>query len=223
MVEDEAFKARKSKNTKRNRSAVSAEVYGEFNRKEDFKPPVYPKSEEAITRILILLNKSILFKGLDDKDTKIVIDAMQDRLCKPGETIIEEGEGGDVLFMVDEGEFECHKKIDGVTTYLKTYKIGEAFGELALLYNAPRAATIKAKTSGKLYALDRNTFNNIVKESTVKRKKLYEDTLKKVELLDSIDPYERTQICDVLKEAKYSPGEYVIRQGDSGDKFYIVV
>ena len=47
--------------------------------------------------------------------------------------------------------------------------------------------------------------------------------MKKVELLDSVDSYERTQICDVLKESKYGPGEYVIRQGDTGDKFYIVV
>lgn len=223
LVEDEAFKARKSKNSKRNRSAVSAEVYGEFNRKEEFRPPVHPKSEEAITRILVLVSKSVLFKGLDDKDARIVIDAMQGRLCYAGETIIQEGEGGDVLYIVDEGEFDCHKKIDGVATYLRTYKVGEAFGELALLYNAPRAATITAKTSGRLYALDRNTFNSIVKGSAVRRKKLYEDALKKVELLDSVDPYERLQICDVLKEAKYSPEEYVIRQGDAGDRFFIVV
>jgi cAMP-dependent protein kinase regulator len=64
--------------------------------------------------------------------------------------------------------------MNGVQTYLKTYQIGEAFGELALLYNAPRAASIKAKTTGRLFALDRNTFNSIVKESAIKKKRLYE-------------------------------------------------
>jgi len=48
---------------------------------------------------------------------------------------------------------------------LKTYKPGEAFGELALLYNAPRAATIKAKTESILFSLDRECFNHIVKGS----------------------------------------------------------
>jgi len=51
--------------------------------------------------------------------------------------------------------------------YLKTYKPGEAFGELALLYNAPRAASIKAKTDAILFSLDRETFNNIVKQSAM--------------------------------------------------------
>jgi cAMP-dependent protein kinase regulator len=44
---------------------------------------------------------------------------------------------------------------------------GEAFGELALLYNAPRAASIKAKTDSVLFSLDRETFNNIVKEAAM--------------------------------------------------------
>jgi cAMP-dependent protein kinase regulator len=55
-----------------------------------------------------------------------------------------------------------HIKVD---TYLKTYESGESFGELALLYNAPRAASIKAKNTCNLYELDRETFNHIVKDA----------------------------------------------------------
>jgi cAMP-dependent protein kinase regulator len=53
---------------------------------------------------------------------------------------------------------------------LKTYKSGEAFGELSLMYNAPRAATITAKTPGKVFALDRLTFSQIVKQSAIKKR-----------------------------------------------------
>jgi cAMP-dependent protein kinase regulator len=74
---------------------------------------------------------------------------------------------------------------------LKTYKPGESFGELALLYNAPRAANITAKTDAILFSLDRATFNAIVKDAASKKRERYENFLKQVELLADMEPYER--------------------------------
>ena len=107
-------------------------------------------------------------------------------------------------------------------THLKIYHPGESFGELSLLYNAPRAASIQAKTDCVLWALDRETFNNIVKDAAMKRRERYESFLKKVELLDTMDPYERMQLADGLQSHKFKAGEYVVKQGDPGDRFYIV-
>jgi len=83
-----------------------------------------------------------------------------------------------------------------------------------LLYNAPRAATIVAKTEAIMFALDRATFNNIVKDASVRRRERYEAVLSKIELLSAMDPYERTHLCDGLKTLKVKAGEYVIRQGE---------
>ena len=60
---------------------------------------------------------------------------------------------------------------------MKTYQPGEGFGELALLYNAPRAASIQAKTDVTLWSLDRDTFNNIVKEASIKQREKYDEFL----------------------------------------------
>jgi cAMP-dependent protein kinase regulator len=65
---------------------------------------------------------------------------------------------------------DCFRGKDKNMTKLKVYKPGESFGELALLYNAPRAASIQAKGDCVAFALDRPTFNNIVKEAAIKKR-----------------------------------------------------
>ena len=99
---------------------------------------------------------------------------MEEKNYKAAEAVITEGEDGSQLFVVESGTLSCTKIFKGKTepTFLKKYEAGEAFGELALLYNAPRAATITADVDSLLWALDRDTFNHIVKDSSrVKREK----------------------------------------------------
>lgn len=90
------------------------------------------------------------------------------------------------------------------------------------MYNAPRAASIVCIVRGKLYGLDRLTFNAIVHGSAASRKNNYSQILSKVELLAEMDSYEKDLLCDALREEKFSAGSYVVRQGDHGDRFYIV-
>ena len=139
-----------------------------------------------------------------------------------GQDVIVEGEQGDTLYIIEEGEFDCFKVINGSSTYLKTYKPGDFFGELALMYNAPRAASIKSKADGKVFGLDRTTFNNIVQEAATKKRKYYSSILSKVEILAEIDPYEKEQLCDSLKEEEFSAGSYIVKQGEQGTRFYII-
>lgn len=108
-----------------------------------------------------------MFSALNPDELRIVLGAMQHVQKKAGEVVISEGDDGDNLYVVEKGELDCTKVLTkgAEPTWLKAYKPGEAFGELALLYNAPRAATITAKTNSDLWALDRRTFNHIVKDS----------------------------------------------------------
>ena len=129
--------------------------------------------------------EAFMFRALQKDELDIVIDAMDEKHFTPGQHVIQQGEKGEVLYVVEEGQLDCFKLFPGdkEPKFLKTYVPGEAFGELALLYNAPRAATITAKTKAVLYELDRNTFNHIVKDASQKKRDKYDDFLGSVPIL----------------------------------------
>ena len=196
------------------RIGVSAEVYGQFNKKEDFKPRFIKKNENQIARIKSRILQSFIFSNLDQKDVGNVIGAMDEKIYNPGDAVIRQGEQGDCLFVVESGDLDCYKRFgkDAPETFLKKYAAGDSFGELSLLYNAPRAATILAKTKAICWALDRETFNNIVKDAARKKREKYEAFLRSVPILESIESYELSQVCDALKSCSFKEGDYVIRE-----------
>lgn len=126
--------------------------------------------------------------------------------------------------MIGSGTLSCSKIFPGKTdpTFLKAYQPGEAFGELALLYNAPRAATITANEDCLLWKLDRDTFNHIVKDAAQRRRDKYEEFLKKVPIFETMEPYERSKLADAFSEKKFAQGEFVIREGEPGNELYLL-
>ena len=108
-----------------------------------------------------------------------MVDAIEEVKGASGDCIIKEGDQGDCMFVLESGALDCTKVFAGNTepTFLKEYKPGEGFGELALLYNAPRAATITSKNDYVCWKLDRDTFNNIVKDAASKKREKYDNFL----------------------------------------------
>jgi len=206
------------------RASVSAEAYGAWNQKKAFTPPVIPKSEEQKKRIKEVLAKSFLFQALEGSDdVSKVVDAMNEKKASKGDRVINQGENGDYLFVIETGSLDCYiKKPDGTEIKVKTCESGDVFGELALLYNCPRAASVQAAEECNLWQLDRETFNHIVKDAAAKKRERYDNFLSKVPLLQSMDTYERSQVSDALRTESYTASDTIMTQGEPGDKFYIL-
>lgn len=101
--------------------------------------------------------------------------------------------------------------------HIHTYENSGSFGELALLYNMPRAATIKAVTEGSLWAMDRQTFRRILLKSAFKKRKMYETLIDSVPMLKTLQPYERMNLADALVPRTCQAGDRIIKQGDAAD------
>ena len=206
------------------RTGISAEAFGRFNKKRTYKPRIIKKTESQKEKIKNKCLTCFLFNNFDDMEISTIVDACEEKKYKKNEYVIKQGDNGDNLYIIESGELICEKVFnEGESpTYLKTYKEGELFGELALLYNAPRAATIYAKTDCVLWALDRLTFNSIIKESSINKREKYKRFLETIPLLSTVESYELYSICDAIKVEKFEKNQYIIKEGEEGDKFYIL-
>ena len=75
----------------------------------------------------------------------------------------------------------------------------------------------------KLWAIDRVTYRRILMGSQIRKRKMYEQFLEKVSILESLDKWERLTVADALEAVTYEDNENVVVQGEHGDEFYIIV
>jgi cGMP-dependent protein kinase len=99
---------------------------------------------------------------------------------------------------------------------------GKVFGELAILYNCTRTATVKAMQNCKIWAIDRQGFQTIMMKNGLVKRAEYMDILKNIPNFSELPEDTISRLADVLDEGNYENGQYIVRQGARGDTFYII-
>jgi CRP-like cAMP-binding protein len=140
------------------RNSVSAEVY---RPDANFKAPIFEHSPADLRGLENATRNNILFKSLASNQRRKIYNAMKRVEVSNGNVIIKEGASGDFFYVVLQGTFHALKKQCGDQPVAK-YNSGGSFGELALMYNVPRAATVVAKSRGVLFKMDRHSFKQMV-------------------------------------------------------------
>ncbi|KAI1882129.1 hypothetical protein AGOR_G00247500 [Albula goreensis] len=206
------------------RTSVCAEAFNPDDDEEEDKEPriTHPKSDEQRRRLQEACKDILLFKNLDPEQMSQVLDAMFEKQVEAGEHVIDQDDDGDNFYVIERGTFDIFLKVDGAERNVGCYDNRGSFGELALMYNTPRAATIVATSPGALWCLDRLTFRRIIVKNNAEKRKTYEAFIETLPLLTSLEPSERMKVVDVLSSKIYSHGEQIIAQGDLADSFYIV-
>ena len=213
--------------------------------------PVHPKSPAQLVRIKAAIANNFIFRDLDEEQETGVLAAMQERPVAAGEVVIRQGDVGEYFYVVEHGLLHCFIRPEPLppawltdaapapgTPAEETFvqpgyhpefgrKVaectpGNSFGELALMYGHPRAATVLAVERATLWALDRITFRTIILKAAHRRRTMYEQFLAGVDLLASLQPEERSKVADALVSTTYADGAAVVRQGEMGDTFFFV-
>jgi len=192
---------------------------------KDWQPPHHEKTPEQVERLKASLDKCFMFSCLDKDQLDKIIDTFMRVSAEPGFVMIEQGAQVNstepALFVIESGRLSVYK--DGVDQSVFTYsEPGQFFGDLALLYNAPRAATVKTDEDCVLWSIDRDTFNFLVKDAARQSIERRMGFLQSVPLLAGLTVDELVNCCDVLQARHVKAETSIIVEGDHGDELYIV-
>nr|CDS32524.1 cAMP dependent protein kinase type II regulatory [Hymenolepis microstoma] len=214
------------------RNSVSAEPFNpedeeEINSGEHEKREAsfYEKTPKQIERLMEVCRRIVLFSELDDNELTELVNEMFMRSVSPHEDIIQQNDDGDYFYAIDSGKYEA-KIADtesGVQKVVMVYDNEGFFGELALMYNSPRSATVTALTEGILWGLSRHSFRKHVLTHAAKRRRSFVELLHSVPILHDLTPYQRTSLADNLQRKAVKQGELIIREGDPGDALYFIM
>ena len=209
----------------------------------------FPKDDVVSDRLFEVINRSTLLKTLDaEQKESIILSFCGPVHIGSGENIITQGDTGDVFYLLEHGEVDVFIRnkrrsnkdsnegksdsdednddssgnIDAGEVNVHKYKSGDSFGELALLYNTPRAATCRAKTDCVVWTLDRISFNAIVVSAAMLKREMYQNFLKHVPILETLTDMEIMTLADSLVEEKFDHNDKVCTQGEEGHHFYII-
>ena len=208
------------------RKSVFAESYDPEAADDDdhnvVEKVICSKSIEQRQRKAEAAKNIFIFRSLDQEQIDKILDAMFERMVECGEYVIRQGDDGDNFYVIDSGVYHVFVASDSAAKQVGHYDGSGSFGELALMYNTPRAATIQAVTQGTLWAMDGATFRRTVLKTACKKRKMYESLLETVPMLGALTPYQRMNLVDALNPRQFDDEACIFRQGDAADGMYFI-
>ncbi|KAK5608129.1 hypothetical protein CRENBAI_003840 [Crenichthys baileyi] len=178
------------------------------------------KSGSETSLIVKAIQKNDFLSRLDDEQIAMMVDLLMSSHFKPGEEVIKEGLEGDRMYIVAAGDLIVTQS--GRT--LRTLTKGDVFGELAILYNCKRTATVKAaKTSVHLWCMERQTYRTIVTNKSKKKREQLMGFLKTSRTLKDLNDAQLSKIIDSMEEVKFQDKVDIVREGTEGNTFYIIL
>jgi CRP/FNR family cyclic AMP-dependent transcriptional regulator len=129
------------------------------------------------------LRRAPLFEGLSKKELTQLARASEDVEVEPGKVIVKEGETGQEFFVIVDGKLEVTRKGRRVATRGP----GDFVGEIALLEDVPRTATVSAETPVRFFVLTRRDFRRLLNDNPGVERKVLRALAKRVAELSN-DP-----------------------------------
>ncbi len=132
------------------------------------------------------LRKSPLFEGLSDDELQQLMDNAEPVSLRAGEVLMKQGDPGNTAFVVVNGELEVTKQSGQSKIRIDVRNPGDVLGEMALLSQAPRSATVTAVTDCETLCISKEVFDNLLSTSTSAAKAVLHWTMARLSQNDAL-------------------------------------
>jgi cGMP-dependent protein kinase len=181
-------------------------------------PAVFSKSDSTKIAICDALQNHFLFSSLSRETVLAIVDTMAPAVKYAGEDIVVQGDVGHHFYCLERGSADVFVNGNKVASYSD----GGCFGELALMYNDKRAATVRATSECQLWTLEQRTFRRILANTASSSMMARCEFLKRVPMLQQLSNEQINKLAGALSSHSFKRGQYIIHQGAIGDMFYII-
>lgn len=178
-------------------------------------------SQPEQERIVLALRENVLFSCMQPEQLVSLAKFMFIQVVEPGEWIIKQGEVGDKFFVVRSGKFAVTNAQGVVINRLAP---NATFGELGLLYNAKRSASVAADPDirGSLYALRGKFFRYVAAQNSINSAQSSLLALQKVKLLESLTEEQLKLVAASVQQLQYRAGDVIVHKGEPGSVMYMI-
>ena len=176
-----------------------------------------PKTDSDIQLILSVLKSHYIFNSIDFTGQLKIIKKVKCYEVQAQELIFQAGQPGSCFFVVSSGRLEVQsgneKRVLGP---------GKSFGELALIDDRPRKATVRTLEPCVLWGLDRVTFMKSLKRIRVRDYEENKNFINSVNIISILTPAQKEALLSALVTQRWKSSQIVIKEGDNNDMLYIV-
>jgi len=209
--------------TRTKRQSIRSTPMDNINISSSFTFESTPKSTETTDFLLSALSDNFVFDSIDISTKLQFFNVMQYQEYNEGDWVMKQGDVGDYFYILEEGEVAYHVvTVEDEQQQVGTGTKGSTFGELALLYNTPRAASVQALSHLKVYKIDQLTFRSLLTSNELKDRNNIISLVSKVDVFNELDDSKIHKLVDAFTTVQFANGERIVNKGDVGNVLYIV-
>lgn len=177
-----------------------------------------PKTHWEVQMITMAVHRHSVLTDLTEDAREEVINSMKFFQLNADEIVFAQGGLAIYFFVVGSGSLEV--LVNNVR--VNVMKTGDSFGELALLHNTPRSATVRTLERATLWGVDRKDFREAVEQVNIKNYNENKAFLDSVPIFNVMTSEEKENLLAVVTTQRFLSGKKIVVEGEKGDLFYLI-